>query len=184
MALSGVATINTRGGHTAIWYTDCTVDLGLARLCGAWVDLDEQKTRLILAQRVLLPFPGTPIPDVNTPVEILDPNSTRAAIVDEITRLEHAHRDTRTAAGATRAPITWPAVPGELDFTHLPPALPGVNSDPLIADTIAVAHWLEELADAWASIETRRTSREHLRGEHPDPRPFPAVSTLTQSTSR
>ncbi|MGC5258926.1 hypothetical protein ACPXCG_21505 [Gordonia sp. DT218] len=177
MTASGIATINTRGSHTAIWYTDCTVDLTLARLCGAWVDLNEDDVTHVLSQRIVLPFPNTPVPDLAVPCLTLDAHATHEAITREIERLDHLHHSSRTAAGAARAAISWPTLPAELDFEHLPARLPGVNDDPLIADTIAVARWLEALADAWTAIETRRTSRDHLCEDHPHPRPFPAITS-------
>lgn len=171
-----VATINSADGRTAIWYTDCGVDSDLTRLCGAWVDLTDEQTEHVLAQRTLLSFPDTPIPELSTEITVLDPNATRAAVLAEIDRLDALHRQSLTAAGNPRAAINWPTVPDELDFADLPAVPPGVSTDPLIADTIAVARWLENLADAWAAVETHRTSREHLREGQPRLRPFPAVT--------
>ncbi|GAA2057741.1 hypothetical protein GCM10009722_15990 [Williamsia deligens] len=177
--LSTVATVWTRNGRTAIWHTDCTVGADTNRLTGAWVDPTPELARHILYRRMLLLMPGTPAPtlgDARRELVVFDAAATHAEIVGETDRLDDLHTATRTASGARRPPISWPEVPRMLNVTDLPAPPTGVTTDPLIADTIAVASWVAALANAWTSIENRRTGREHLRELHPTARPFPAIA--------
>lgn len=153
-------------GASAVWHIDISPSTPLARLCGAWVTDDAYTLHNVLTARLLLPFAGRLDAEAaslaDRAVGIVDPNATHASIRNRVSELDELHRESKTAAGSARAPISWPTLPEPLDWTTLPPTPRGVNPDPFVAETIAVARWLADLADAWSKIETARTSRQHL----------------------
>jgi hypothetical protein len=50
-----------------------------------------------------------------------------------------------------------------------------VNPEPFVAEMIAVARWVADLAEAWSKVETARTSKEHLAAGDMTPRPLPVT---------
>ncbi|WP_143695189.1 hypothetical protein [Williamsia sp. 1135] len=167
----------TADGVPIIWYVNTDPVTDLNRLCGAWVTPDADQHKNLLTQRWVLQFAGSPVPNFAAPRLRFDANRTRQAIIDEVDHLGQLHRATPTKSGASRAAIEWPDVPGAVDFTNVPPVPRGVSrEDPAIADTVAVAYWLQELVEAWSRIETIRCGREHLRGDTPTPRGIPLVA--------
>jgi hypothetical protein len=105
----------------------------------------------------------------------VDINATLAAIGDRASDLDALRRESKTAAGNARAPINWPKLPEPLDWAALPSPPRGVNPDPFVAETIAVTHWVADLAEVWSSVETARTSREHLAGGELEAKPLPVA---------
>jgi|GEM_PF-1894742 len=161
-----IALLRCSEGASAVWHIDISPSTPLARLCGAWVTGDAHSLRNVLTSRLLLPFGGQLDAEVaslsDEAVGIVDPNATHTSVRNKLSELDALHRESKTAAGTARAPIRWPTLPEPLDWTALPPTPRGVNPDPFVAETIAVARWLADLADAWSKIETARTSRQHL----------------------
>jgi hypothetical protein len=153
-------------GVSAVWHVDISPSTPLARLCGAWVTRHASTLRGVLTARLLLPFGGQLDPEAallaDTAVGIVDPNATLASIGNRISELDALHRESKTAAGNARAPINWPTLPQPLDWAALPSPPRGVNPDPFVAETLAVARWLAELAEVWSKVEVARTSRQHL----------------------
>jgi hypothetical protein len=164
-------------GVSAVWHVDISPSTPLARLCGAWVTGDAPTLRNVLAARLLLPFGGQLDAVVallaDRAVGIVDPNATLASIGNRISELDTLHRESKTAAGSARAPINWPKLPKPLDWAALPSPAEGVNPDAFVAETIAVARWLAELAEVWSAVEVARTSRHHLAGDDLTPQPLP-----------
>jgi hypothetical protein len=106
---------------------------------------------------------------------MFDPMATLNAVAKEISELDARHRAAPTKAGKPRAPIDWPRLPQPLDWSAAPAPPRGVTDDPLASETIGVARWVADLADAWSNVETLRLSREHLRDDEISPRPLPVV---------
>jgi hypothetical protein len=167
-------------GASAVWHVDISPSTPLMRLCGAWVTGDVYTLRSVLAARLLLPFGGRLAAKAallaGRAVGIVDLNATLTCIISTMSNLDALHRDSRTAAGSARAPITWPTLPQPLDWAALPSPPRGVNPDPFVAETIAVAQWLADLAEAWSAVEVARTSRPHLAGGDLIPRPLPIAA--------
>lgn len=170
-----VAIVHTNtDGAAIIWYVDTDPVTDLNRLSGAWVTANADQHQSLLTRRRILQVADSLIPGVLPAPPQIDPNATRQAIIDEVGRLHQVHRKTPTKAGNIRAPIEWPDIPNVLDFESLPPVPAGVSrEDPAITDTVAVAYWIQELAESWSRIETVRCAREHLRGDNPAPRQIP-----------
>jgi hypothetical protein len=164
-------------GASAVWHVDISPSTPLTRLCGAWVTGDANPLRSVLAARLLLPFGGRLDTEAaslaDSAVGIIDPNATLAAIGNRISELDALHRESKTAAGKARAPISWPTFPEPLDWAALPSPPRGVNPDPFVAETIAVACWLAEMAEVWSAAEVARMSRPHLAGGDLTPQPLP-----------
>ncbi|WP_139829779.1 hypothetical protein [Mycobacterium gastri] len=174
-----IALFRYREGVSAVWHVDVSPSTPLTRLCGAWVTSDAYTLRSVLAARLLLPFGGrldaeaTVLADRT--VAIVDPNATLATIRNRISELDGLHRGSKTAAGHARAPIVWPALPQPLDWAVLPSPPRGVNPDPFVAEMLAVARWLADVADVWSAVEVARTSRQHLASGDTTPRPLPVA---------
>lgn len=155
---------------SAVWHVDISPSTPLMRLCGAWVTGDAHILGSVLAARLLSPFGGRLDTEAallaDRAVGIVDPNATLASVGNRISELDALHRESKTAAGNARAPIGWPRLPQPLDWAALPSPPRGANSDPFVAETLAVARWLAELAEVWSAVEVARTSRQHLaRGD-------------------
>jgi hypothetical protein len=162
---------------SAVWHVDINPSTPLARLCGAWVTSDVHTLQSVVAGRLLLPFGGRLTAQAGLLADgsdgIVDPNATLTSIRSIMSRLDALHCDSRTAAGKARAPITWPTLPEPLEWAALPSPPRGVNPDPFVAEMIAVAQWLADLADAWSAVEVARTSRAHLACGDLTIRPLP-----------
>jgi hypothetical protein len=50
-----------------------------------------------------------------------------------------------------------------------------VNPEPFVAEMIAVARWVADLAEAWSKVETARTSKDHLAAGEMTPRLLPVT---------
>lgn len=174
-----IALFRYREGGSAVWHVYISPSTPLTRLCGAWVVDDAHTLRSVLAARLLLPF-GDHLDQeaallADSAVGIVDPNATLASIGNRISELDALHSESKTAAGKARAPINWPKLPEPLDWAALPSPPRGVNPDPFVAETLAVARWLAELAEVWSAVEVARTSRQHLAGDDRTPQPLPVV---------
>jgi hypothetical protein len=173
---------------SAVWHVDVSPSTSLTRLCGAWVIGEAHTLRNVLAARLLLPFGGglnaEAMALTDRTVGTVDPNATLDAIRNTISELDTLHRHSKTAAGHARAPISWPALPQSLDWAALPPPPRGVNPDPFVAETLAVARWLADLANAWSAVEVARTSRKHLANGDTATRPLPVALALTDHHSQ
>jgi hypothetical protein len=180
-----IAITRSAGGVSAIWHVDISPATPLGRLCGAWVTDDPDTWRKVLAARLLLPFGGRVDESlaavVDTTFGIVDVTATLATVSDRVAELDALHRASKTAAGNARAPIKWPDLPTPLDWVNLPSPQPGVNPEPFVAETIAAARWIADLADAWSSVETARISRKHLAGSDIELHPFPVALAQTLS---
>jgi hypothetical protein len=174
-----IALLRYREGASAVWHVDINPSTPLARLCGAWVTGDADTLRSVLAARLLLPFGGHLDPEAallaDRAVGIVDPNATLASIGNRISELDALHSESKTAAGKARAPVDWPKLPEPLDWAALPSPPRGVNPDPFVAETLAVARWLAELAEVWSAVEVARTSRQHLAGGDLTTQPLPVA---------
>ncbi|GJF09572.1 hypothetical protein NGTWS0302_14360 [Mycolicibacterium cyprinidarum] len=173
-----VALMNRHGQRLAIWHVVIEPEWPMGRLCGAWVDTAASS---LCVQRYLLPLAGR-IPDEEMAklaadsAGVLDPDSTRDAVAHAIAELDARHKDSPTKSGAARAPVSWPRLPEPLDWAAIPDPPRGVvEADPLVRETIAVAHWVSDLATAWAGIETLRLARAHLVDGDTSPRPLPVT---------
>lgn len=182
-----IAVFRYQGDASAVWHVDISPSTPLARLCGAWVTDDAHILSNVLAARLLLPFGGhldaESMALADRTVGTVDPNATLDTIRNTIAKLDALHSDSRTATGHARAPINWPALPRPLDWAALPPPPRGVNPDPFVAETLAVARWLADLADAWSAVEVLRTSKKHLSGGDTTARPLPAALALADNRS-
>jgi hypothetical protein len=170
-----VAVVNADGDRIAIWHVVLSPSYPMSRLSGAW----EHASAGLVATRLILPFGGQ-MPDALTHLAsaspgVIDVSATLAAVSEWLDKLVTLHESSRNARGKSRAPIKWPALPAPLDWTSPPSPPAGVVDDPFIASTIGVARWVADLADAWAAIETKRRSREHLAAGNTQPRPLPVV---------
>jgi hypothetical protein len=147
------------------------------RLCGAWVTDDARVLRNVTAARIVLPFGGrldrTAMEFTSTAIGVVDLSATLNIISEVIAGLDDKHRASKTAAGNTRAAVRWPKLPEPLDWTALPAAPRGITPNPFVAEMIAVARWVVGLAEAWSSVETTRTSKEHLAAGELTPRLLP-----------
>jgi hypothetical protein len=174
-----------RSGETAsaVWHVDVAPSTPLMRLCGAWVTNDPDVLRKVVVGRVVLPFGGQLEAEATdlakAAVGVVDLNATLSMISDVIAELDEKHRGAKTAAGNPRAPIRWPQLPEPLDWTALPAAPRGVNPEPFVAEMLAVARWVADLAEAWSSVETARTSKEHLADGDLKLRLLPVDLTVT-----
>lgn len=171
-----VALINKQDDRLAIWHVVIDPSWPMSRLCGAWVDM---VAPALYVQRYLLPF-GNHLPEDLTDIAassagMFDPNGTRDAIAAAIEKLDARHKNSPTKAGKPRAAISWPRIPGFLDWSELPAPPRGVADDPLTSTTIAVANWIARLADVWSSVETVRLSRDYLADGDIAPKPMPVV---------
>lgn len=171
-----VALINERRGRLAVWHVVVDPTWPMSRLCGAWMDSTASE---LFAERYLLPFEGRELGgfgDVESvSAGIIDVDKTRSAVTTAIADLDVLHRNSPTKSGTARAAISWPRVPEPLDWTMLPVPPRGVLDDSLTSETIAVARWVADLADAWSGVETIRCSRKHLAGADTNARPFPVI---------
>jgi hypothetical protein len=172
-----------RSGETAsaVWHVDVAPSTPLMRLCGAWVTNDVDVLRQVVAGRVILPFGGR-LEDgatdlANSSAGVVDLSVTLSIISEVIAELDDKHRAAKTAAGNPRAPIKWPELPEPLDWTALPTPPRGVNPEPFVAEMLAVARWVADLAEVWSSVETARTSKEHLADGDVKLRPLPVDLT-------
>jgi len=174
-----IALFRYREGASAVWHVDISPSTPLARLCGAWVTGDAHTLRNVLSARLVAPFGGHWDPEAallaERAVGIVDPNATLASIGNRISELDALHSESKTAAGKARAPINWPKFPEPLDWAALPSPPRGINPDPFVAETVAVARWLADLAEVWSAVEVARTSRQHLAGDDLTPQPLPVV---------
>lgn len=183
-----IAVFRYQGGASAVWHVDISPSTPLTRLCGAWVSDVAHILSNVLAARLLLPFGGhldaEAMALADRTVGTVDPNATLDTIRDTISKLDALHSHSTTATGHARAPINWPALPRPLDWAALPPPPRGVNPDPFVAETLAVARWLADLADAWSAVEVARTSKKHLSGGETTARPLPVALALADNRSR
>jgi hypothetical protein len=174
-----IAIVRTGEGASAVWHVDVAPSTPLMRLCGAWVTDDVDVLRNVVAARIVLPFGGhlgdAATDFASSAARVVDLNVTLNLISEVIATLDDKHRASKTAAGNARAPIRWPELPEPLDWTALPAAPRGVNLEPFVAEMIAVARWVADLAEAWSSVETARTSREHLAAGDVTPRLLPVA---------
>lgn len=174
-----IAVFRYREYASAVWHVDISPSTPLMRLCGAWVTGDARTLRSVLTARLLLPFGGRLNPEAlalaDRTVGTVDPNATLATVHNTISELDALHRHSTTAAGHARAPINWPALPQPLEWAALPSLPRGVNPEPFVAETLAVARWLADLAEVWSAVEVARTSRKHLACGDITPRPLPVA---------
>jgi hypothetical protein len=174
-----IAILRTGEETSAVWHVDVSPSTPLMRLCGAWVSDETELLTKVVKARLILPFGGR-LDDKTTEFAavaagVVDAESSLAVIREAVTELDAKHRASKTAGGQQRAPIRWPDLPSPLDWAALPPAPRGVNPEPFVAEMIAVARWVADLADLWSTIETTRTSRQHLADGDVTPRPLPVV---------
>ncbi|KJR10557.1 hypothetical protein [Gordonia sihwensis] len=170
-----VKVLNHRDSELIVWEVNIQPGFGPGRLCGAWVDADNDADNLLRDQWILvLPDARDHVPDVRG-MKRFDPVGTRQAIVDEFEAMSAINKASLTPAGNPRAPLQPLKVPAPFDAAQLPVKVRGVSEDdPAIVTTIAAAHAVAELAQAWEKLESIRHSRDYLHGDHPDARPFPA----------
>ena len=177
--LGAIAVVNADADTMAIWHVAADPIAQTARLCGAWVTGDLDTQRKVVAARKAVVLGDRSIGSTTEVLAhaggIIDLKATLAAIEQYTCGLDDIHHASRTPKGSQRAPITWPTLPEMLDWAALPAVPAGVVEEPLIRSTIAVARWMADLADAWAAIETTRTSRAHLSEQNPSPLPIPFV---------
>jgi hypothetical protein len=178
-----IAIVRSGESASAVWHVDVAPSTPLMRLCGAWVSDEVDVLRNVTSARIVLPFGGrldkAAMDFTSTALGAVDLNDTLTMISEVITDLDRRHRASKTAAGNPRAPIKWPTLPEPLDWTALPPAPRGVNPEPFVAEMIAVARWVADLAESWSSVETTRTSKEHLADGDLAPRLLP-VNIVTR----
>jgi hypothetical protein len=176
-----IAIVRQGRDSSAVWHVDVAPSTPLMRLCGAWVTDDASVLRNVVAGRVVLPFGGQleggAAEFAKDAVGVVDLNATLTIISEVIAELDDKHCATKTAAGNLRAPVRWPQLPDPLDWTALPAPPRGVNPEPFVAEMIAVARWVADLAEAWSTVETARTSKDHLAAGDMTPRLLPVSLT-------
>lgn len=179
-----IAIVRSDESASAVWHVDVAPSTPLMRLCGAWVSDEASVLRNVTAARIVLPFGGrldkAAMDFTSTATGVVDLNDTLTMISEVIAELDDRHRASKTVAGNPRAPIRWPELPEPLDWTALPAPPRGVNPEPFVAEMIAVARWVADLAEAWSSVETTRTSKEHLADGDLTPRLLP-VTVVTRA---
>jgi len=177
--LGAIAVVNGDADMMAIWHVAVDPVAQTARLCGAWVTGDLDTQRKVVAARRTVVLDDSSIGSTTEVLDhadgVIDLKATLAAIEQYTCGLDDIHYASRTPKGSRRAPITWPTLPHMLDWAALPEVPAGVVKEPIIRSTIAVARWMADLADAWAAIETTRTSKPHLSEQNPSPLPIPFV---------
>lgn len=160
-----------------MWKVAVEPQPSVTRLVGAWVS---GHIPLAPGSAVLL-VGNTPMPERAASAPIFDPDLAWRGVMAEQQRLHRLHSQTPNKAGQARAPIQWPRLPAKLDVNNLPENPLGASTEAGVSETLAVARWVQHLADAWTAIETIRLGREHLTGSESHPRPLPGVSEPASS---
>lgn len=178
-----LAIVDAADGVPVVWWVDLGPRIaGMSRLCGAWVlDGDDvSKTLLALtATRVsLFTADGQVIlkeHEVATD-RSLDLESTLAAVVAIRDDLQAAYTEAATTKKSLTAP-RWPTLPDPLDVETA--QTPG--GDPRTSRALGIARWLNDLCQAWDTVEDERLKRSYMRalGGTAD-RPLPAVIRTAQ----
>ncbi|MFM9376552.1 hypothetical protein [Gordonia sp. VNK21] len=181
MTVVSLKVLATAEDTRALWSVNVQHDFGPGRLCGAWIDADDHTLAQIIGAQPLHLTAGTDAP-TDLDCALLDLPATRQAMVDEVDRLVELNRASRTPKGNPRAPLQRPDIPelpttGNTDEDQLRGV---VTDNPAALEALRSAHYLADLADAWSRIETLRLSREYLRGDTPQAREFPCVTTATR----
>lgn len=186
-----VAIINGESGRTAVWHVDIGPSaIQMSRLAGAWVaDNKEIDTWLtpnregvfphVLVGLRLVAF-GDKLPSALQPFRPrlgaqVDPQRTRVEVVKWRDKCNEQHSAALTKAGKPRMPIDWPEIPPPIEWEAMHAAQRGLTGDPLIAETIGLARWIEQLASAWNGIENERLARPHLVDAPRALRPLPVA---------
>ncbi|HMS75945.1 hypothetical protein [Gordonia sp. (in: high G+C Gram-positive bacteria)] len=174
---SYVVVVNAGEDRVISWQVSVRPEPVMTRLVGAWTSghVPASKT-----SAVLLAGQG-PTPESVMEMEVFQFEECWKVVLAEQHRLETLNTLSLTKSGAPRAPIEWSMIPDVLTFDTAFQTLPGVTDDPDIAYTLGIARWVQSLADAWAELETIRTSRDHLRGETDHPRTFPGAPGLAEA---
>ncbi len=187
-----VAIVNGDRGRTAIWHVDIgPAGMQMNRLAGAWVadnsDIDGWLTPNrdgvfphLLVGRQLVPYAGT-LPAAIQPYRDLlgarvDLQQTRVNVIQWRDECNERHSACLTKAGKPRMPIDWPEIPPPIEWKAMRESGHASVDDTLIAETIGLARWVGQLADAWNGIENERLARPHLCGRFPALRPMPVIS--------
>lgn len=154
--------VDARFRQVIIWHVNTGLAVAMPRLTGAWVigihEVD--KVKLLVEQRRVLSTRagketlcriGIDIPDHIDPEATL---SNIAAQRDELQALYEAlQRDDLIAPH-------WPTLPERIDIQNPPRA----NSPEPTQVALALARWLERVADAWDRIEAQRVVRKYMPG--------------------
>jgi hypothetical protein len=156
----------------AVWHVGIGPDRALSRLTGAWmVDTDQVETIRNLAHNR---------PAVHCSVDVVLPQGITSSMVvdvDATVRSVHAHIDRADKKFSEhQATVRSPLVRPDWPVVHHPAAAPSTArpSDELIERVLTLARGLAELADAWATFEALRLTREYLVDlGGPNARPLP-----------
>ena len=157
-----VAVVHANGDTTAIWHVDIGPDIGLGRLCGAWVLQcdDTTRTELLTRGRYILATDASRRIIDDTIVDIaghIDIAATLTAVIDEISALQAAFEAEPRPKGRKLVEPDWPTLPALYNETAL--AASG-DSDTAVAH--GIGRWLADLAISWQRIESQRLARTFL----------------------
>lgn len=188
VAVVDVSGASAAGGAAAVavWHVDVGPDIGLARLCGAWLldaGTDGSQIRTLLrGRRVLATGSGAQALEskgvlradgieIGSGLEVeggvtiegwVAADATAATIRDEIGALQAAFEEEQRANSPNLVPPTWPRVPGAArpdDFS----AADGTDDPAGTGAALTAARWLADLAEVWQKVEGQRLTRKFLR---------------------
>lgn len=159
-----VAVVDAGPKTVTVWHVDIGGgQLGLGRLCGAWVTGDDddgaRTVELVSRERMVLATQsGVSALDrvAARPFGFLDLAATVANIRAERDQLQHLYEQQSLK---TLVAPRWPALPAMIDMEE-PPLAP--EASPEVAAALGVARWLEQLAKVWVEIESQRLRRPYL----------------------
>lgn len=177
-----VAVVDADESDVAIWHVDTGPDIGLNRMCGAWVlpNADSEKIVLLTRNRILISTDrgDKVVRDAGAvTTATLDVVATVAAVAAERDMLQAEFEKKKSK---TMIAPDWPELPEPFTFEN-PPTAARADSE-IIAVAFGVAEWVHELAKTWAKIEKQRLARTFLvefGGRSPRPCPIVAADLTT-----
>ncbi|MGL6234635.1 MAG: hypothetical protein ACRC20_04765 [Segniliparus sp.] len=189
--LSVVAVIDATEVAGVVWHVHTGPDIGLARLCGAWVlPREESRTlqQLIRGRYVLTTRAGELLrAEVSAFIAgHLDTDGIERRILTEVTFLqekfeEELARRVGAKENADLVPPDWPVLPATRPWEPRPL---NPSTDKTAHTALGAASWLADLAQTWQKVESQRLLRKKYLGEHggSDPRPLPLIALSMTSS--
>jgi hypothetical protein len=169
--------IDAADDAVVMWHVNTGSDRAMSRMVGAWVvGVDDPSTigALVGGRRVLATAEGEKaLVGIGVSVRLhIDPVATIARISSECDALQAvytAHPNSRTLV----APA-WPTMPS-VDGLHMETVPPDVPTN----RALAMARWLERVAQCWDRVERERLARRYMPGG-PGRRRTPVATSATR----
>ncbi|MTE14140.1 hypothetical protein [Nocardia aurantiaca] len=167
-----IAVVDHVNEQFIIWHVNIGPDLGLSRLCGAWIlgaDQTEVAAKLISDRYLAWADLSRTLPDSTRPVGILHIGHTVNAARSELQSADRLFTEHQATVPHRLVRPVWPA----LKDPRRPQRLPRTTAEHIVP-TLSLAYGIRDLADAWARFEAERIQRKYLvhRGG-PTARPLP-----------